>query len=48
MQLYTVDKEKPTKKFVGWEGQTSNEEVEENHPSPIAGAWDHLVARIAK
>ena len=48
MQLNTVDKEKPTKKFVVRKGHTSNEEVEKNHPPPIAGARDHLVAGEAQ
>ena len=33
---------------MGWERQTSDEEVEEIHPPPIAGARDHLVARKSK
>ena len=48
VELNAVHKQQPTKKFVGWEGQTSDEEVEEDDSPPIAGAGNHFVAREAE
>jgi hypothetical protein len=44
MELHAVNKQEPTKKFVGRKGQASDEEVEENNPPSVGWARGHFVA----
>jgi hypothetical protein len=40
MELHTINKEKPTKKFVGRERETAKEESEEHYPITARGLRD--------
>jgi hypothetical protein len=42
VKLHTVNKEKPTKKFVGRKGQTTQEEGKEHHSITAGGLRDPL------
>ena len=44
MQLHAVNKEKPTKKFVGRDRETAKEESEEHYPPAFVGSGHSLVA----
>ena len=44
-ELHTVHKEKPTKKFVGWQRETSKKKGEENYPPSIWGIRYCIPAR---
>jgi hypothetical protein len=45
VKLHAVNKEKPTKKFVGRERKTTQEESEKHHPIAAWGLGDALGAR---
>jgi hypothetical protein len=42
MELHTINKEKPTEKFMGRERETAKEESEEYYPITARGLWDPL------
>jgi hypothetical protein len=44
VKLHAIDKEKPTKKFVGRERKTTKEESKEHHPIAARGLGDALRA----
>jgi hypothetical protein len=44
MELHTVDKEKPMKKFVGRKGQATEKKSEEHHPIVARGLGDAIGA----
>jgi hypothetical protein len=44
MELHTVNKEKPTKKFVGRERETAEKKSEEHYPITARGLRDPLSA----
>jgi hypothetical protein len=39
VKLHAVHKQKPTKKFVGRQRETTKEEGGKNYPPSVAGAW---------
>jgi hypothetical protein len=45
VKLHAIDKQKPTKKFVGRERKTAKEESKEHHPIAARGLGDALGAR---
>jgi hypothetical protein len=44
MYLHTIDKEKPTKKFVGRERKATEKKGEEHHPISLWWFWNTLIA----
>jgi hypothetical protein len=44
MKLHAIDKEKPTKKFVGRKRKTAKEKGEKHHPVSLRWFWNMLVA----
>jgi hypothetical protein len=45
VELYTINKQKPTKKFVGREGKTSEEKSKKHYPVAARGLRDPFGAR---
>jgi hypothetical protein len=44
VKLYTINKKKPMKEFVGRKGKTAQEKGEEHHPKTISGLGDSFSA----
>jgi hypothetical protein len=45
MQLHAIDKEKPTKKFVGRKRKATKKKGEKHHPISLRWFWNTLVVR---
>jgi hypothetical protein len=45
VKLHTVNKEKPTKEFLGRERETTQEKSKKRHPKAVLGLGDRLGAR---
>jgi hypothetical protein len=44
MKLHAIDKEKPTKKFVGTERKATKNKSKKHHPISLQWFWNMLVA----
>jgi hypothetical protein len=44
MKLHTIDKEKPTKKFMGRKRKSTKEKGKKHHPVSLRWFWNTLVA----